>query len=100
MTDHLHDRVAVGDLVVSTSRVKWRPPYSLLRVASVDGDGWATSFRSIDGREQRLRGPCQTLFLVRIRAECLNAAATVARRCESVEELKRHLEPLCDLVQR
>ena len=98
MTDHLHDPAQVGDLVVSTVRVKWQPPYELLRVASVDNDGWVTSVRSLDGRRQRTRGPIETVFLVRFRPEYATAVhlavASVQVACaESIAAVKDVLRP-------
>ena len=88
MADHLHHPASVGDLAVSTMRVKWLPPFDLLRVASVDNDGWATSFRALDGTNQRARGPYQTVFLVSLTPEQLAPARTIVRCAASIGDLK------------
>lgn len=96
MADRMAHRAKVGDFCIIT-RGQWGVTrYTLRRVASVSVDGWIESTRTAMGRNERLRAPDETIYLVALRPNVAHIAEALVRRCESRKELIKALRPLRD----
>lgn len=93
MTDRMTCRATPGDLVVTTRGSIAGYRYRLRRAASVAVDGWVESTRALNGRDERLRAPDETIYLCALRADAIEVAAQVTRAASDIRELQRAFLP-------
>jgi hypothetical protein len=76
MTDRMTHTAKVGDLAVTVKYAgRAGREYRLRRVAQVSPDGWVESTRALDGTDERRRTSSESLWLLVLRPDAVDAAA-------------------------
>ncbi len=78
-----------SDVVISTKSGRWTPPYEIVRVAQVTDEGFALTFRELDGTHERERYSMETVFLFKPASDdALRKAAKAARHAKNIIALQ------------